>query len=954
MSSSATAPAATRDVSARVVGMIFSYVERALGADGLAAMLNDAGFADDVVKDTTRWYTFAETTRLHDAAAAACGEADLGRRCGEELFRQVVEIGLADVFIATGSVGAACQSVAEYGSRMSDERPLWVQEVAEDHVVIQSRVDEPGVHAFFCGVTSGFYAAVPSFFGQAGVIAEIECQRRGAPQCTHLLSWRPIPSALGSTPGEAIESSPDLFATLADRLEQLQNAAADIVRAEDVDGVLDRITHHVSAALDAPRYLIAARLHDGERLRVRHRGIRADAVDAAMARLGSDDSDDDGTVVVEVTSGRRTFGRLAAFFGGGTSVRPSDRRLLEAYAGHAAAALEVISSLQEARRDRDTAQALLDLAGALAQVRTVDEIGVRLSEASSAVVEADVASVWLLDRASGNLVRRGWHDQNHDGPSALTRIDASAVPELTEMTEQPRPVLFDAADAPRVLRDELCAYGLAQVAVAPITIRGTFRGVVAASFRERRLDDRADDILVRLRGLAGHAATALENAELLERAQHEALHDQLTGLPNRPMVEDRGRQAFAQSERSGKGVGLLFVDLDRFKNVNDTLGHRAGDDLIRQVAQRMQAEMRASDVLARLGGDEFVVLLPELEHGVDDAIAVAERMIETLNGAFHVAGHELFISCSIGIACSPEHGTDYESLMQHGDAAMYVAKASGRGAFAVHAGADDAPNRQKLELESQLHRAIDNGELRVLYQPQLDVETGRIVGVEALVRWAHPDLGLLVPAAFLSLAEESGLVVALDAWVRREAFAQVKRWHDEGHDLRVAINLSSRALCNPSLAEVIGAEMAAAGVPADLVELEITDRVVMDEQELPIALDRLKELGVRLAIDDFGTGSSVLGRLQSCPVDTLKIDRSFVQAVTVDCPEAPLVKAMVALAHTLDMAVVAEGVETDEQDEALRRYGCELVQGFLFSRPVPAAEIEALLALEAPAALVTP
>jgi len=947
MSSGVIEATTAREVSSRVVSMIFSYVERVLGQDAVRGMLDDAGFAGvalDELRDATRWFTYEETRRLHDAAARACGDDDIGRRSGEELFRIVVEGGLADFFVATGSVAAACHAVAEYGSRMSEERPLWIGEVGEDHLIIHSRVEDPsGAHAFFCGVTSGYYANVPSFFGLAGVIAETECQRRGAHQCSHRLSWRPIPPVTGTGAAAEAESSSDLFAGMVDRFEHLQVAAAELVGAVDVDGVLDRIAHHVSAALDAPRYLVAARLHERDGVRVHQRGFRADAVEAATARvLDADACDGDGVVVVEVASRRRSFGRLAAFFGGGTAIKPSDRRLLEAYAGHAAAALEVISSLQEARRERDTARAVLELASSLAEVGTVDEIATRLGEAAPAVVDAPVVGMWLLDRAQGGMVLKSWHTPDGREPM-LHRIDVDTMPELTAMIDQPRPVLLDAGECPEVLRVQLQALALVQTAIVPITSKGTFLGVVAAAFQHRLPEGDARDTIARLTGLAGHAATALENAHLLEQAQHEALHDRLTGLPNRPLVEDRGRQAFAASARTGRGVGLLFVDLDRFKNVNDTLGHRAGDELIKQVAGRMQGQMRASDTLARLGGDEFVVLLPELTDGVDDAIKVAERLIDALKDAFHVAGHELYISCSVGIACSPDHGSDYEALMQYGDAAMYAAKAAGRAAFAVHASAEDGPSRRKLELESELHRAIDNGELRVHYQPQIDMKTMRVVGVEALVRWEHPELGLLVPGAFVALAEESGLIVDVDAWIRRQAFAQAKAWHDDGHEIRVAVNLSSRAVANPGLAELIAAEMADAGVPAGLVELEITDRVVLSESELHVALDRLRALGVRIAIDDFGTGTSVLGRLQSCAVDTLKIDRSFVQAVTADCPEAPLVKAMIALAHTLEMTVVAEGVETPAQASALRRYGCELVQGFLFSRPIPVEDIDVLL-----------
>jgi diguanylate cyclase (GGDEF)-like protein len=744
-----------------------------------------------------------------------------------------------------------------------------------------------------------------------------------------------------------------MFAATVDRFEQLQKTASELVGAEDLDDVLDRITHHVSVALDGPRYLLVARLHDRDVTRVHHRGFRGDAAaEAAEALLAGVIGEQDGVLIADVASKRRSFGKLAAFFGAGTELKRSDQRLLEAYAGHAAAALEVISSLEEARRERDTARALLELASALAEVGTIDEIAGRLTEAVPAVVGSDLAAMWLLNADGDRIVLRGWRDTDPSAASPPKAVyDMETLPELTDLLDRPRAMILAREEAPSAMRGDLEALGLEEIAVVPITSKGSLRGLVVAGFRRPLSAEATTGILSRLAGLADHAATAVENAELLAQAKHEAMHDRLTGLPNRPLVEDRGQQAFATARRSGRSVGLLFVDLDRFKIVNDTLGHRAGDELIRQVADRMQAQMRAADTLARLGGDEFVVLLPELDHGVEDAAIVAGRLIDALRAPFSVAGQELFVSCSIGVACSPDHGENYETLMQYGDAAMYAAKASGRGAFAVHGDRNDLPRRSQLALESQLHRALDNDELLVHYQPQVDLRTMRVTSVEALVRWEHPTLGLLGPAAFLSLAEESGLIVDIDSWVRRTAFAQAKTWCDAGRPLGVAVNLSTRALANPTLASVIAGEMEDAGVPAHLVELEVTDRVVMSEDELPAVLDSLKALGVRLAIDDFGTGTSVLGRLESCRVDTLKIDASFLQGITREAPEAPLVKAIIALAHSLGLAVVGEGVETPEQGGALRRYGCEMVQGYLFSRPVPAEEIDRLVAGGVPAAV---
>ena len=401
------------------------------------------------------------------------------------------------------------------------------------------------------------------------------------------------------------------------------------------------------------------------------------------------------------------------------------------------------------------------------------------------------------------------------------------------------------------------------------------------------------------------------------------------------------RQTLLQIPRSARHASLLFIDLDRFKNVNDTLGHEVGDAVIREASSRLGSCLRASDTLARLGGDEFVALLPDT--AADDAEHVADRMLRALKAPFSVEGRDVFISCSIGIASAPEHGTDYSTLLRHADRAMYKAKEAGRSTYAVHTDDPGFARKDRLALEGQLHTAIDRGELRVLYQPQIDLHTMRVVGVEALVRWDHPALGRLAPGHFIPLAEESGLIGEIDEWVRETAFEQASRWIDSGMPLRVAVNLSTRVLRDPRLVTHLADLLRRHRLSPELVELEVTDRVVMADDELPRVLAPLKALGVRLAVDDFGTGTSVLGRLQSGCIDVLKIDRSFVGAIRSASEEAPLVSALLSIARSFGLDVVAEGVETAAQGAFLRRHGCQLAQGFFFSAPVEARDIEVLM-----------
>jgi diguanylate cyclase (GGDEF)-like protein len=840
----------------------------------------------------------------------------------------------------------------EYGSKMSTGRLLTPVAAYDDHLVFMGQyttaIARHGDRRFdriFCDLIAGFYARVPSLFGYLGTVAETSCQLDGAEHCEFRMAWRPDPSVEDPGPVDTTASA-ERTASYIERFEELQSMATAMVAVDDVDAVLERIIEQASRALSAPQYLLVVDAGDG-RTRAHSVGFASPRVaDALGGRLLDGElGDNAGIATAPVRFGDRHFGWLAAIFAKGTTVTDVEERLLAAYANHAGAALNVIAALQAARRDRDTAQVLLSLARSLSDVVSAPEIAALVCDAVPGVVDCDGSSVYLYDgdAVTLSLAATTARDETVVRPVGST-LTQDALPALVALALDPQPLLLTPATAPN-LRATFEAFGVERVAIVPIESRGAFLGVVTAGFVDATDNAHEVDPLLfdRLTALADHAATALENAELLDRMRHEALHDPITGLPNRILIEDRGRQAFAQANRAEDRVGLLFIDLDRFKNINDTLGHHAGDEVIRAVADRLDAMMREGDTLARLGGDEFVVLLPRVRDA-EDCVRVASRLIESLKEPFAVAGHELFLSCSIGIACSPDHGTNYESLLQYADSAMYSAKNHGRSTFAVDAASVATPRRRQLLLEGQLHRALENDELRVYYQPQVDLRTNEIVGAEALVRWEHPTEGLLLPGAFLQLAEESGLVVAIDEWVRVQAFRQARRWADQGRNLRMAVNLCARTLSNPDLAEVIAGELAATGADPTQIELEINENVAMsDVDELPAALTPLRALGLRIAIDDFGTGNSVLRRLQHCEIDTLKIDRTFLSAVTAGSLEVPLIKALLALAQSLDLTVVAEGVETEAQAQLLTRYACDIAQGFLYGKAVPADDFGTLV-----------
>ncbi len=441
------------------------------------------------------------------------------------------------------------------------------------------------------------------------------------------------------------------------------------------------------------------------------------------------------------------------------------------------------------------------------------------------------------------------------------------------------------------------------------------------------------------------AAVVLRYTNRVSRErEHLAIHDTLTGLPNRMLFTDRLEQALLRAKRHGTLVGVMFIDLDRFKRVNDTLGHASGDRLICDVAMRLRAAARAGDIVARLGGDEFVVVISDVARA-SQILQVAEKMLAAMHAPYRVAGRELFCSCSIGISVYPNDGHDVDSLLKNADTAMYHAKNAGSNRFQLYDAAMNALAAERLQLETDLHYAQQRSELVFHYQPQLDLRSGRIQGVEALIRWNHPTRGLLGPVAFLGLLEETGGIVEVGRALLLAACRQTASWHAAGFaDLVLAVNLSGQEFWHEDLIENVSAALTQSGLPPRCLQLELTEGIFMED--IDAAVDRilaLKSLGIAVAVDDFGTGYSSLAHLKRFPFDALKIDRYFVRDIAHAPASEALVSAILALCKGLDLGTVAEGVETPEQLESLRRLGCRAVQGHLVSRPAPAEQVVALL-----------
>ena len=478
-----------------------------------------------------------------------------------------------------------------------------------------------------------------------------------------------------------------------------------------------------------------------------------------------------------------------------------------------------------------------------------------------------------------------------------------------------------------------------------------FEDVTGRHQAEEALARARDELELRVAERTAELASTNEQLqeEIFERLQAEqriwdlAHHDALTGLPNRSLLLDRLDQALTQAARSRHRLAVLFLDLDRFKSINDTLVHAVGDQLLRLVAERLRAAVRAVDTVSRLGGDEFVMVLHEIDRP-DDAVQVAEKVIVALDQAMVVDGHQLHATPSIGISIYPDDGSDAYALMKNADTAMYHAKASGRNNFQFYTGKMNQEATRLFNLETRLRGAIDRGEFLLHYQPLIDGQKNVVCGMEALVRWQDPERGMISPAEFIPVAEETGMIVPLGLWVLREACRQNGAWQAQGYPpLPVSVNISPRQFREKGLVDSVRAILAETGQPPRLLELEITESTLMqDAEETLEKLRQIADMGVRLAVDDFGTGYSSLSYLKRFPVHKLKIDQSFVRDLGVDRDDAAIVAAIIALARALELKVLAEGVETDAQFAKLANFGCVEFQGFLFSRPLAPENTEAI------------
>jgi diguanylate cyclase (GGDEF)-like protein len=593
---------------------------------------------------------------------------------------------------------------------------------------------------------------------------------------------------------------------------------------------------------------------------------------------------------------------------------------------------------------------------AMLRARTREELCELVCEAAVMGDSSMSDYIWLVepDGASLRVVAAGGTGKDTaigmQSPLSSPESESQSLSEIAFKSRRPA-ISNDYMADPRLtrFRDRVRDLGMRSVAVIPLIKEGVAFGLLLV--QSTHVGAFTPELVNLIQRLADNVSFALvnfdhadEKARADQRIEYLATHDSLTDLPNRVMFNQLLHFSIEAARRHDRKFAVLFIDLDRFKTINDSLGHEAGDALLVETAARLRSCLRASDVVARLGGDEFVIILEETA-AIEDVERITENLLAVLSQPLQLSGHECNTTASIGIAMYPSDGTDEQTLTKNADIAMYLAKEDGKNGFRFFTREVKIQSIEGLTLESALRRALERNQLALHYQPKVDMATGEITGVEALLRWTHPDLGAVSPARFIPLAEETGLIVPIGRWVLNQACAQNMAWQHRGlRPISVAVNLSPRQFADERLLRDIDEALVASGMPAALLQLEVTESMVMrNVSRATRMLQAIHSRGIRLAIDDFGTGYSSMSLMKHFPIDTIKIDRSFVRDLPKDSEDQAIAQAIISMGKALGMTVVAEGVETIEQETFLREHACDETQGFLFSKPVPPERLADLL-----------
>jgi diguanylate cyclase (GGDEF)-like protein len=922
--------------------LLLRYLREQESPGAVERVLRDAGETrtEEELVDNATWSSYDQFRRLLEVTANAYGGITTLQRAASGGLTDGSQAEMTAMLQSLGTPSALLAMLSEAGGAgLAPVLSFEGEEAGPTEWLIRERFAE-GFEPYraYCAWASGLYTNIPTLFGLRAEVVKEACACDGAPACVYRLRWFPDEASV------LAESFEARIQVLNARLEGLQQMVGELVSDDDLERVLTRIVVSAARTMSTPVFVLALESIPSADKHVYGFGIGDEAAERVAAQLLTETLDtDEHHLVVDVVSNRRRYGRLAAVNPTGRFF-PQERVVLQAYARLAAAALDSAAAVEEARLQAQSARALLELSNSLAEIATPEEMAVHIVRAVTVVVGCDRAAVILFEpgATTGRVVATQGYSLSAEArlremniPVAKIRASDVAVHVWDRDTAVNRGTLSQ-------LMDEL---GSVAVATIPIVINSEPVGLVVADVANHpeRLSDNPE-VSDRLRGLASQATIAIRNARLLESIRHQALHDSLTGLPNRTLILDRVEQMLARARRRDLESAALFIDLDGFKQVNDTLGHDAGDRLLRSVAARLSATLREADTIARIGGDEFVVLV---EGGVPTGSPefVAERLLDVLREPFEIDDAprgSLRITASIGIA----YGADISAgdLLRDADIALYEAKTAGRDQYVTFKREMQAAVEDRLTLELDLRAASERSEFFLMYQPIFDLESGAALGVEALLRWNHPTRGIVQPDAFIPLLEETKQIVEVGRWVLTEACRQAAAWRLPERGMYVSVNVSARQLDDHNLLDDLRSALTAADLEPSGLVIEITETAIMRDAELTARqLEVVKALGVGIAIDDFGTGYSSLAYLRQFPVDILKIDRSFITPITDSAESKALLHTLVQLGKQLGLKTLAEGIEQHEQFSHLQDEQCDSGQGFMFARPLAADAVDEFL-----------
>jgi diguanylate cyclase (GGDEF)-like protein len=922
---------ATDQISGIYTMAIMSSLEKRLSADDLRHLLARAGETRSIedLKDLASWTSFHQLKRLLQEASRSLGSPFQTSGIDADATSATV---VAEIMQSFDSPGALLRA-GESSNPMVPMRRYETTELAPNEWLMREWfIDSFAPYPEYCSFVAGLYAGIPMYFGfSAAEVIEEECQCRGDITCLFRLRWE------GDDEGTSRGQHHDVHTKLLEaRFDQLKQMITDLASNERYEDVLQGIVGSTMRAVIAGGAILALEGRAGSPRKVYSEGLtetEADSLaDDLLGGVGRERA-----IRVEVTSVRRHYGVLAIDERGGVFASQA-QGTLKTYAQLAAAALDAANAMGEARHQANTARVLLELSMSLAEIVGTEEMAAKVARAVPDVIDCDRAAVFL-----DNL------DWQGAGDGKLALVASTGFPDDAGRLLGSRPFLADelAVDSEYGLLHTSRPSEVGNVAsvAAPITSSGKVIGhIVAGVTTDPQRLAVTPRLAERLKGLAAQASIAISNARLVDQIRFQALHDPLTSLPNRSLILDRIEQMLARARRTNVATAALFIDLDGFKGVNDTLGHAVGDQLLQAVAARLFVTVRDSDSVGRLGGDEFIVLVDGATMDAGPEL-VAERLLSVLHEPFELEGlpnGPLTLTASVGIAVGLRPSA--VELLRDADIALYEAKAAGKDRFVVFQPEMHRVLQARLILEMDLRDALASGQFILDYQPIFNLRSGKTTGVEALLRWRHPDRGVVQPDDFITVLEDSGMIVDVGRWVLNEACRQGARWHANGHRLDVSVNVSARQLETDQFIEDVSDALEASGFDARSLIVEITETAIMRNVSTVVSrLVALKATGVRIAIDDFGTGYSSLAYLQQFPVDTLKIDRSFISTMA-DSPESgALIHTLVQLGNALGLETLAEGIEEAAQYSQLDRDQCDSGQGYFYARPLDGDAVEAFL-----------